>query len=75
MKAASLTRRGALCAVDGRVLLAGDRCDLYDQPLLTLGWKRVDVRARAQGNQPRTESLWLNRAAVAAVTQPLLELV
>jgi DNA adenine methylase len=38
------------------------------------GWKRVDVHARAQGNLPRIESMWLNPAALAAMPQPALDL-
>lgn len=61
-----------LQALSGSVLLAGYRCELYDDTLT--GWRRVDVRARAQGNRPRIESMWLNPAAIAALRQAPLEL-
>lgn len=61
-----------LQGLDGAVLLAGYRSELYDDTLTS--WRRVDVRARAQGNQPRVESMWLNPAAVAGLRQAPLEL-
>lgn len=54
------------------VLLSGYRHPLYDEALA--GWRRVDVHARAQSNQPRVESLWISPAAVAALPQPTLDL-
>lgn len=59
-------------ALSGAVLLAGYRSELYDDSLS--GWRRVDVRARAQGNRPRVESMWLNQAAVAGLRQVPLSL-
>ena len=61
-----------LQALSGAVLLAGYRSELYDDTLSA--WRRVDVRARAQGNLPRVESMWLNPAAVAGLRQVPLEL-
>lgn len=61
-----------LQALSGAVLLAGYRSELYDDTLAA--WHRVDVRARAQGNLPRVESMWLNPAAVAGLRQVPLEL-
>lgn len=46
------------------VMLSGYRVDLYDRMLK--GWRRVDVDALADGARRRTESLWLNPAAIAA---------
>lgn len=61
-----------LQALSGAVLLSGYRSKLYDDTLV--GWRRVDIRARAQGNQPRVESMWLNPAAIEAMPQPSLDL-
>lgn len=58
--------------LSGMVLLSGYRSALYDDALA--GWQRAEVRARAQGNQPRVETLWLNPAAAAAVRQSPLAL-
>lgn len=63
-----------LQAVESMVLLAGYRSPLYDETLLPAGWQRFDVRARAQANQQRVESLWLNPAALRAMRQPALAL-
>jgi DNA adenine methylase len=63
-----------LQSLTGMVLLAGYRAPLYDDALLPAGWQRVDVHARAQGNLPRIESMWLNPAAIAAMPQPALAL-
>lgn len=54
----------ALLGLRGMVLLSGYRCPLYDTVLA--GWRRVDWKAYADGARERTESLWLNPAAVAA---------
>lgn len=61
-----------LLQVKGMVLLSGYRHPLYDEALA--GWRRVDIHARAQSNQPRVESLWISPAAAAALHQPALEL-
>lgn len=63
-----------LLGQQGAVLLAGYRAPMYDDTLLPAGWRRVDVHARAQGNLPRVESMWLNPAALAAMPQPTLDL-
>ncbi|MDH5832134.1 DNA adenine methylase [Luteimonas sp. M1R5S18] len=64
-----------LQAVAGMVLLTGYRSPLYDSTLLPAGWLRVDVHARAQGNRPRVESMWINPAAQRGLRQPSLALV
>jgi DNA adenine methylase len=61
-----------LLAVRGMVLVSGYRSPLYDEFLA--GWRRVDVNARAQGNRPRVESLWISPAADALLRQPALAL-
>lgn len=61
-----------LLQLRGMVLLSGYRHPLYDEALV--GWRRVDVHARAQSNQPRIESLWISPAAAAALPHPALEL-
>lgn len=61
-----------LLQVRGMVLLSGYRHPLYDEALA--GWRRVDVHARAQSNQPRIESLWISPAAAAAQPQSALDL-
>ena len=43
------------------IVLSGYASDLYDDALQ--GWRRVTFAARAHGNKPRTEVLWINRAA------------
>jgi len=60
-----------LLTVRGMVLLSGYRHPLYDEALT--GWRRVDIHARAQSNQPRVESLWISPAAAAALPQPALD--
>lgn len=54
---------GWLVRAQGMVMLSGYRSDLYDQVLT--GWRRVDVKALADGARERTESLWINPAAQA----------
>lgn len=56
-----------LQAVQGMVLLSGYRSPLYDGMLES--WTRLEMRARAQGNLPRVEVVWLNPAAAAATAQ------
>jgi len=46
------------------VILSGYRCDLYDE--LYHDWQRVDTLALADGARKRTESLWINPAAMVA---------
>lgn len=58
---------GVLHACRGMVLISGYPCDLYSD--LYRDWLHVSVEARADGNQPRTECLWMNPAAVAGQRQ------
>ncbi|ODT88125.1 DNA adenine methylase [Phenylobacterium sp. SCN 70-31] len=46
------------------IVLSGYGSDLYDTALK--GWRRVTIKARAHGNKPRLEVLWINPAASAA---------
>ena len=55
----------SLCHVQGMVLLSGYRCPLYDE--LFGDWERRDYAAYADGRRARTESIWMNPAASAAV--------
>jgi len=48
----------------GMIVLSGYRCELYDE--LYGEWARIDKAALADGARKRTESLWLNDAAVRA---------
>jgi DNA adenine methylase len=57
----------SLRSVEGMVVLSGYRCALYDE--LIGDWFRVDRAALADGAAKRTESIWLNAAAVAAKGQ------
>lgn len=45
----------------GHVVLSGYRSTLYDE--LYAGWQRVEMPAMADGAEPRTEVLWIKRAA------------
>lgn len=65
---------GQLQELNGMVLLAGYQSEMYDTVLLPSGWIRVDIRARAQGNRPRVESMWINPAAQQGLRQPRLAL-
>lgn len=51
----------------GMVMLSGYPCDLYDAALS--GWHRVTRKALADGAKERTEVVWMNPAAVAAMAQ------
>lgn len=56
------------------IVLSGYPDDLYDEALD--GWTRRQIAARAHRNSPRTECLWLNPPAVAALGHgPLFGLV
>ena len=55
-----------LNGVDGFVVLSGYACPLYDEDLYR-GWPRVTRRALADGGQARTEVLWINPKAWAAL--------
>jgi DNA adenine methylase len=54
-----------LKTLSGMVVLSGYPSPLYDEALA--GWKRVTTEAMADGARPRTEVLWINPAAVAAL--------
>lgn len=60
----------ALDAHTGPVVLSGYRCSLYDNRLAH--WRRVEREAQADGGRGRVESLWLNRAAAAGLSQMTL---
>lgn len=51
------------------IVLSGYASPLYDDALQ--GWKRLTIEARAHGNLPRTEVLWINPAAHDAGKGPL----
>ncbi len=51
----------------GMVVISGYRSALYDAALAD--WRRVETRAYADGARPRTEVLWLNPQACAALRQ------
>ncbi len=59
----------ALNQIRGAAVLSGYRCDLYDR--LYANWQRVDFDhyAGAQGRADRTESIWINPAALAGQAQ------
>jgi DNA adenine methylase len=56
-----------LDAHPGMVVISGYRCPLYDERLVH--WRRIDCAALALLGARRTESIWLNRAAAAGITQ------
>jgi DNA adenine methylase len=64
------TLAATLHGVEGFVVLSGYPCDLYDAELYP-DWKRVTRKALADGARARTEVLWLNPRAAAAL-QPTL---
>jgi DNA adenine methylase len=47
-----------LHAVEGRVVLSGYACEMYES--LFTGWHRVEKATTADGAAPRTEVLWMN---------------
>ena len=55
---------GFLQSLEGMVVLSGYPSDLYESALGD--WHRVERDALADGARPRTEVLWINRAAHAA---------
>lgn len=57
----------------GMVVLSGYADPLYDETLTN--WRRVEIDAYADGARPRTEVLWINPAAVAAVEADRLPLL
>jgi len=54
-------------SIKGMVLISGYPSRLYDRHLA--GWQRHKTSSRSHRNSPRTELLWLNDAAVAALPQ------
>lgn len=51
--------------LDGMVVLSGYPHPLYEEHLA--GWRRVEMHALADGARPRTEVLWINPSAAAAL--------
>lgn len=56
-----------LIAIQSPVMLAGYRCQLYDE--LLLGWDRIDYQVQTRGG-PKTESVWLNYQRPAELHDP-----
>lgn len=56
----------------GMVVMSGYDCDLYAD--LYADWKRVETEALADGARKRTEVLWLNKAAEAALERQSMPL-
>jgi DNA adenine methylase len=54
-----------LRSLDGMALVSGYATSLYDEALA--GWRRKTIDTHADGGRPRTEVLWINPAAVAAL--------
>ena len=54
-----------LVASKAMVLVSGYPSDLYNKRLQD--WRRVEIEARAHRNSPRTEALWINQLAQAAL--------
>lgn len=57
----------ALSAIEGRFLLSGYRCDLYDSWASQCGWRRIDIEidnksGSGKTKQRRVESVWMNYA-------------
>ena len=61
-----------ITASSAMIVLSGYPDSTYDERLI--GWRRVEVAARAHRNSPRTEVLWINPAADQRLTnyQPML---
>ncbi len=62
----------ACVIVRGMVVLSGYDSDLYDDTLLAQGWRKRTWPARADGGRERSECLWLNGAASAAIGDNLI---
>jgi DNA adenine methylase len=62
-----------LRSVKGMVVISGYPCALYDKELFH-DWKRFQKTHLADGARRRTEVVWLNDAAFAAMDQPSLAL-
>lgn len=60
----------ALQGLKGMVVVSGYAHPLYER--MFTGWRRVETEAMADGARPRTEVLWLNRAASDAAVQPCM---
>lgn len=54
----------------GGVVLSGYPSDLYEE--LYAGWRRVEMKAHADGARDRTEVLWINERADRAAQGRLL---
>jgi DNA adenine methylase len=54
-----------LLEIEGMVVISGYPSALYDETLI--GWRRVSKKAYADGARVRTEVIWINPAAVAAM--------
>jgi site-specific DNA-adenine methylase len=49
-----------LRTLPGMVVVSGKKCDLYTELYEDHGWPRVDIEARSNGGEDKTESLWLS---------------
>lgn len=58
---------GALAGVAGMVVLSGYAAPLYERALTD--WRRVETLAHADGGRERTEVLWINPQACAALDE------
>ncbi|MDZ5448914.1 DNA adenine methylase [Labrys sp. ZIDIC5] len=56
-----------LCELEGMVVLSGYPAPLYDE--LLPDWRRIETVAMADGARERTEVLWINPQACAALDQ------
>lgn len=54
-----------LLTVESMVVLSGYACPLYENTLAS--WRRVETETHADGAKPRTEVLWINPRAAAAL--------
>ena len=62
-----------LRGLTGMVVLSGYGCPLYDDQLYS-GWRRIETAALADSARERTEVLWINDAAAAALDRARLPL-
>lgn len=60
----------ALSRIRGMAILSGYHSELYDR--LYADWERIDFAALADGAAKRTESLWMNEAAVGGRAQKVM---
>lgn len=63
--------RDRLLTSEAMVVLSGYPSSVYDE--WYAGWRRVETQTRALGNLERTEVLWINVAADAALRAPELD--